>query len=33
MIDWLIDRLPLVRMTKTRSPSCTNRYIFRQTFT
>ena len=22
MIDWLIDRLPLVRMTNTRSPSC-----------
>jgi hypothetical protein len=33
MIDWLIERLPLVRMTKTRSPSWTNRYILRQTFT
>ena len=33
MTDWLIERLPLVRMTKTRSPSVTKRYIFRQTFT
>ena len=33
MIDWLIDRLPLARMTKTRSPSWTKRYILRQTFT
>src|SRR5512145_2387153 len=28
-----MDRLPLVRMTKTRSSSLTNRYILRQTFT
>ena len=33
MTDWLIDRLPLVRMTKTRSPSLTKRYILRQTLT
>ena len=33
MIDWLIERLPLVRMTKTRSPSWTKRYILRQVLT
>jgi hypothetical protein len=31
--DWLIDKLPLVRMTKTRSPGCTNWCILRQVLT
>ena len=33
MTDWLMDRLPLVKITNTRSPGCTKRYILRQTLT